>query len=117
MATSTIQVDSNNDFFVDSSGNLVLLNDVDAVTQDTKAETLLRLGEDIYNQAKGIDYLGAFFAPQENYDDARRGIITAITSSPDVVSVDSLTLKIDGNELDFVAQSHTIYGPLTVTNK
>jgi hypothetical protein len=116
MATSTIKTDENNDFFIDSLGNFVIISGIDAVLQDTRAETLLRTGEDIYNANKGVDYLGSIFAPQANYDDARKSLVTAIESSPDVVRVDSLTITIEGENFEYSAEIMSIYGPLTVTN-
>lgn len=116
MATSTIKTDENNDFFIDSQGNFVILDGIDAVLQDVRAETLLRTGEDIYNTNKGVDYLGSIFAPQANYDDARKSLVTAIESSPDVVRVDSLTITIEGEVFEYLAEITSIYGPLTVTN-
>lgn len=116
MATSSIKVDSNNDIALDSSGNITLLSGVDALEQDVRLATLMRTGEDIYNVNSGVGYFDYVFAPQQNYDDARKSLITAITSSPDVVSVESLTLTIVDNTFEFEAQINSIYGPLTVTN-
>lgn len=116
MSTSTIKTDSVNDIFIDSQNNFVLTDGIDAVLQDVRAETLLRLGEDIYNAIKGVDYLGAIFTPQPNYDDARQSLVTAIESSPDIIRVESLTITIEGEVFDYSAEVLSIYGPLTVKN-
>lgn len=116
MSTSTIKTDANNDFFFDSQKNMVLIEGVEAITQDVRAETLMRLGEDIYNVNKGVDYFGAIFSPQPNYDDARQSIIAAIESSPEVIRVDSLTIVIDGENFEFASEITSSNGPLTVTN-
>lgn len=116
MATSTIKTDENNDVFIDSQGNFVLLSGIDAVLQDVRAETLLRKGEDIYNSNKGVDYFGTIFTPQANYDDARKSLVTACESSPDVVRVDSLTITIESENFEYSAEIMSTYGPLTVTN-
>lgn len=116
MATSTIKTDSNNDIFIDAQNNWVLIDGLDAVMQDVRAETLMRSGEDIYNTQKGVDYLGSVFTPQPNYDDARQSLVTAIESSPDVVRVESLTITIDGEVFNYSADILSSYGPLTVKN-
>lgn len=117
MATSTLETDLNNDLVLVDGRNLNVLVDVDAIVQDVRAATLMRTGEDIYNTLAGVDYLQYIFSPQPNFDDARRSIITAIQSSPDVLTVDSLTIETGDNIFNFVAQIKTIHGRLTVENK
>lgn len=117
MSTSSIQMDSNNDILLDSAGNIVMITDIDAMKQDVRSATLMRLGEDIYNVNSGVGFFEYIFTPQQSYDDARKSLITAITSSPDVISVESLELTIVDNTFEFVAQINSIYGQLTVTNQ
>jgi len=77
-------------------------------------ETLMRLTEDLYNVLNGVDYFGAIFSPQPDYDLARKSLIDNITSVPDVIGVNTLTFTIDGEDLNYVAEVATIYGQLTV---
>lgn len=116
MATATLQTDDNNDLFLDSLGNLVVITGIAAVLQDARAETLLRLGEDVYDVRKGVDYFGSIFSPQPNFDDARQSIINAIESSPDVVRVDEIQISVSGDSFEYAAKAMSTYGPLTVKN-
>lgn len=117
MATSTLQTDLNNDLVLIDDRNLNLLVDVDAIVQDVRAATLMRTGEDIYNVKSGVDYMQYIFSPQPSFDDARRSLISAIQTSPDVLTVDSLTIDVADNIFNFVAQIKTTFGRLTVENK
>jgi hypothetical protein len=116
MATSTIKTDSNNDLFVDDSHDLVVLTDLEAVTQDVRAATLMRAGEDIYNVNAGVKYLEYVFTPQQNYDEARRSLAQNILASPDVINIEQLTVDIEGETFDFEARVLTLHGPTTVRN-
>lgn len=114
MATSTLQTNAKNDLFLPDGRNLSILTGADACEQDIRHKTLMRTTEDIYNVANGVDWLGTVFTPQQNYGAARQSLANAIMSCPDVVSINSLTLTIDQNDFNFVAEIMTIYGPLTV---
>jgi hypothetical protein len=116
LSTSTIKVNSSNDLEIDSKGNLTILTGIEAVTQDVRLQTLMRTTENIYNINEGVAYFDYIFSPQQNYDDARKSLITAINASPDVTSVESMTLTISENTFSFEAQVNSIYGPLTVKN-
>lgn len=116
MATSTIMINSNNDLYLPDGRNLVLLTGTEAIAQDVRCATLMRKGEDVYDVLSGVDYLGYIFTPQPSYDDARRSIALNIESSPDVLSVDSLTMTITENTLTYEAEVRTIHGKITVGN-
>lgn len=116
MASLTIQTDSNNDLVLPDGRNLFLLSGLDAVTQNVRHACLMRLGEDIYNTNNGVDYFGTVFTPQQNYDAARKSIQTAILNVPDVLTIESLTITITGNTLEFEADITTTYGPTTVSS-
>lgn len=116
MATSTIQANELNDLFLPDGRNLVLISGETACVQNIQQAVLMRKTEDIYDQNNGVDYLGAIFSPQVNYDAARASISAAILGCPDVISIDSLVITISGNDFNYVANVITTYGPLPVSN-
>ncbi len=115
MATSTIQTNANNDIYLADGQNLVILSGEAACVQNILQATLMRLGEDGFNKAAGVDYFGAIFTPQPSYDAARKSIANAILGCPDVYGIDSLTITISGNTFNYVANVITAYGTLTVS--
>jgi hypothetical protein len=116
MATATLQTDDNNDFYLPDGRNIALLTGALAVQQDIESAVLMRTTEDVYDTNNGVDYFGAIFTPQPNYDSARLSISNAITKVPDVESIDSLVITIDGNDFDWHADVVTKYGPLKVSS-
>ena len=116
MAILTLQVDGNNDLFLPNGRSIGVLRDIDAVAQDVRLACLMRLKENPYSQMEGVDYLGSIFASQQDYGAARRSLIKAISSVPDVISVDTLDITIDGDIFNYEAKIVTTFGPLTVSN-
>lgn len=116
MATSTLQTNANEDLYMPDGRNLVVLTGVAACVQNIRQACKMRLGEDIYNTGSGVDYFGTIFTPQPNYDAARRSIINAILSCPDVISVESLVITISGNTFNYTASIMTIYGLQAVSS-
>jgi len=117
MSTTSIKTDENNDILLDLGGNLILVTDLEACTQDVRAQTLMRTGEDIYNVKSGVGYFEYIFTPQQNHDEARRSLVNAILSSPDVTSIDRLNIDIQGDVFNYEARILTLHGPMTVKSK
>jgi len=114
LSTSTLQVDGNNDLYLVDGRNLGVLRDIDAVVQDVRLQTLQRLGENIYNVNDGVDYFGTMFSNQQSYDNARKSLINAIKASPEVRSVESLSITKAGELLTFEAQASTNFGTIAI---
>jgi hypothetical protein len=116
MTTSSLRTNINNDLFLFDGRNLELVNNIEACAQDVRSRTLMRLGEDIYDVTAGVGYFEFVFTPQQNYDAARKSLIDAISSSPDVVSIDSLDIQVGSGIFNFQAVVSTLHGRTRVTN-
>lgn len=114
MSTRTIQADEHNDIAMDDGRNVAFIEGSDACAQNLLEKTLMRLGENQYDTTDGVDYFGTIFTPQPSFDDARQSIIKNLLECPDVISIRSLTIAIEGDVFTFVAQIVTIYGPIKV---
>lgn len=112
MATITIACDDNNDIAFADGRNIAFLSGSDACAQNLKQKSLMRLGEDQYNTADGVDYFGTIFTPQPDYDAARQTITRNLLRCPDVISIQSLTIDVELGIFVYVAQVSTIYGPI-----
>lgn len=117
MSTTSIRTNDDNDLVLDLSGNLIVITDLEACTQDVRAQTLMRTGEDIYSTKTGVGYFEYIFTPQQNQDDARRSLATAILASPDVVSIEQLTIDIQGEVFNYEALVLTLHGPIAVKSQ
>lgn len=114
MTTSTFLSDENNDMFLPDGRNISLVTGGLACAQNLKQRSLMRLGENQYNTNDGVDYFGTIFTPQPNYDAARRSIAQNLLACPDVLSIDSLDITISGDVFNYIANVHTLYGPINV---
>lgn len=113
MTTITIQCDSDtNDISFVDGRNVAFIEGSDACAQNLLQKSLMRLGEDQYNTADGVDYFGTIFTPQPNYDAARQSIVQNLLRCPDVISIQSLDITIAANIFYYNAQILTVYGPL-----
>jgi hypothetical protein len=114
MATQTILCNENNDMYLPNGRDISMVTGGLACAQNLKQRSLERLGENQYNTTEGIDYFGTIFTPQPNYDAARRSISQNLLACPDVLNIDSLIITTTGDVFSFVANVHTIYGPVNV---
>lgn len=115
MTTITIQCDPDtNDIALADGRNIAFITGSDACAQNLLQKSLMRLGEDQYDTADGVDYFGTIFTPQPDYDAARLSIAQNLLRCPDVISIQSLDITIAANIFIYVAQIMTIYGPLKV---
>lgn len=114
MSTATIQVNDSNDIFLPDGRNLSILSGAAACAQNLRQAGLMRTAEDIYDLANGVDYLGTIFTPSPDFDAARQSIGAAILKNPDVISIEKLTIDIQGDIFYYEAQVLTSYGRLTV---
>jgi hypothetical protein len=117
MSTATIQTDNNNDLFLADGRNLVIITGAAACAQNVLHKTLMRVTEDIYNVLNGVDYFGTIFTAHRDVDAARKSLVDAIQTVPDVISVESITIDIRGDTFFYNAQILTVYGQLTVSNQ
>jgi hypothetical protein len=115
MATQTIQCNANNDLYLPDGRNIVMLTGEAACEQNLLQKSLMRLSENQYNTADGVDYFGAIFTPQPDYDAARQSISSNLLECPDTLMIESVTITIDDDQFDYTANVHTIYGPLNVS--
>lgn len=110
MTTLTIKTNENNDIYLPDGRNISIISGVDALSQNIRAAHLIRLGEDIYDVDNGVDYMGTVFTSPPDLDAARQSIANAILKKTDVNGIESLTVTVTGDVLDFEAEIVTIYG-------
>lgn len=106
----TIAVNSNNDIYIDSSGNLAMVEGIDAILQQCEQAASIRLGELPYNQSKGIPFFDNVFTDSPDlalYDMYLRKQFNSVTG---VVRVINIGFKQEGDVLSYEAVIETIYG-------
>lgn len=110
MSTATFLCDDHNDLYAPDGRNLVLITGATACAQNVTQKMRMRLGENQFNVSDGVDYFGTIFTPQPSYDAARKSIADNILACPDVLSIEQLTITIDGDSFNYEATISTVYG-------
>lgn len=110
----TFATNENNDWYIDPRGNLAIVTDLEAVTQSCEHASQVLLGELPYAQTRGIAFFdnGLTDSPKLGlYEVQLRRILLSV---PNVIKVNYVGFKIEGNQLSYEAQIKTTYGTETV---
>ncbi|AWD92414.1 hypothetical protein [Xanthomonas phage Carpasina] len=116
MPIVTLKTNDLEDLYLPDGRNLSLISDQTACVQSVRQATKMRLAENIFNISQGVRYLESIFSPQPDFDAARKSLSDAILSVPDVLSIEALTINVNGNSFVFDAQILTVYGQVALNN-
>ncbi len=98
-----------NDLYLDSSGNIAIVRDLQAVLQDCENIMKAQRGEMIFQIDQGVPTLATVWN-KLNIGQFTAAAITQIMRVAGVVKVVSFTANQDGENLNYVATIQTIYG-------
>lgn len=112
--TVSIAMNSQQDIYLDDSGNLALVRDVDAVAQACTQAASSVLGEMTFAVEKGIPYFDTVFTSRRNIPQFEFYLRKEISAVPDVVDVKSLEVTQEDDVLKYVATVRTIYGEVSI---
>ena len=80
----TISINQNNDIYIDTSGNIAIKNDIEALADISKNKVLTTLGEPEYNQLEGIPYFDTIFCDNPKIDLFQAAIIQTLKDTENV---------------------------------
>jgi len=103
------------DIYLDSAGNLALLSGQSAVESAAQVASLMQLGEAIYQTNLGLPAFETVFSGVPNLAIYESYLRTTLMNVPGVVSVTSITAKVENNTFSYTAQIETVYGSLKVS--
>ena len=112
--TQTIGTDSNNDLYLGSNGNIVILQSQSAVVAACRSASLLSLGEAVLATTTGIPFFQAVFNGQPNIAVFQSYLRTAILNVPGVLSIQNLTTNVNGGVLSYSVTIQSIYGETVI---
>lgn len=110
MTILTFGVNSSNDIYLDSVGNLALVYDLTAITQQCQQVAKTLLGEMIYNVNQGIPYQQTLWVGVPNIGQYTSALRSAFLAVDGVLEVVSLITSQSENTLTYTAVIRTIYG-------
>lgn len=107
----TCSVNSQNDIYLDGSGNLSMSRELKAVVElCTQASQVLQ-SELIYAQTRGIPFFDIVFVETPDLNLYEVHIRRALLSVKHVKSVDSVLFRAEGVDLHYEAHITTDFGP------
>jgi hypothetical protein len=108
-------LNSSNDIFIGSDGNLSLSNGVEAVALACKTASLAQLGEEVLTDTQGLPNFQAVWVGTPNYALYESYLRNTLLAVPGVLKVNSITLSASQNVLHYTATLHTQFGPTQIS--
>jgi hypothetical protein len=113
--TRSIAMNSKNDLYRSSDGNLALVYDQDAIMQNCRSAAQTKLGELIYDQENGVPMDQTIFDQwlPDQFEAAMRRVLTAVDG---VVEVRAFSVTKEDDKVIYSATIQTIYSEDILTN-
>lgn len=108
----TISINSDNDLYLDTSGNLAITFNINALADISKNKVLTNLGEPQYNAEDGIPYFDTIFTDTPKIDLFQAAIIGDLESLDNIERVSNFEYKQDNGIFSYTLIEHTTYGDI-----
>lgn len=113
--TQTFGTNSNNDLYIGSDGNLVLLSGIEAVVAACKTACLAQLGECVLQQGIGLPNFQSIWVGTPDFALWQTYLQNTLLNVDGVIQVNSIKITVQKNTLNFVANIESIFGTAQVT--
>ena len=114
MTIQTLSINSNNDIYLDSSGNIAIDNDLNALLDICKNVLQAQLGEMILSQNAGLPNFQAIWNGAPNYAIYSNYMTNALLNINGVTGIQNLSFSNSGSVLSYTVTIQTIFGTGTV---
>lgn len=111
----TIAVNENNDIFIGTDGNLVIVDGIESVTQRCEQAARILKEELPYAQSKGIPFFQAPFGDTSNLSLYESYLRQQYMAVQEVTGVKYIRFRFEGNELQYEAGILSIYGEANIS--
>ena len=110
----SFSLNSNNDIFMNSSGNIDLSSGINAIVYNCQNATQAQLGEMIFNQNQGLPNFETVWTGTPDIALWQAYLQQTIQNVVGVTTINSLTINSSKNILSYTANIETIYGNATI---
>lgn len=110
----TIGINSNNDIYIDSSGNLAIKQDREAIGDVLINKCQTNQGELLFNTEKGIDFFNTIFGSPAYVDLFQNQLITEIENTESVQKINDYNANLDKNVYKYTVDVQTDYGSVSL---
>lgn len=105
---------TNNDLVLNSANSLTMLSGIEAVAAACNTATQTQLGECVLQTGVGLPNFQALWVGVPDFAIWQSYLENTLLNVPGVASVQSITLSLVEDVLNYVAEVNTIYGPTTI---
>ena len=109
-----LDLNNNNDIYIDVSGNLALVQNINAVKISISCATKTTYGEIPLNTKLGIPYFATIFTAHPDVDLWESYMKDTINNLPDIVSVEYFTTNISKGILTYTTLILSKYGEVSI---
>ena len=109
--TIQIGVNADNDIYLDTLGNLVMVQGLPACMQGAQQAAQAQRGEMQYHLDRGVPNKQVIWSGHASAAQLRAAIRQELLLATDVVGVPALNVQLQGEAAVYEAQIKTIYGP------
>ena len=110
----TIGTNQNNDIYIDTSGNLAILTDINALANVSKNAILTTQGEPQYNQESGIPYFETIFCDTPKIDLFQAAQIATLENLENVNRVEEYKYSQANNIFSYSVKIDTTFGEIEI---
>ena len=110
----TIAINSNNDIYLDSSNNLAVKTDLNAMGDILVNKAQTNYGELLFNNPKGIDFFNTVFTSPAYPDLFQNQLLNQFEDTEAVERIAGYESKVEKNVYSYTAKIQTQYGEVNL---
>lgn len=112
--TQTLELNSNNDLFLNAAGSLTMLTGIKAVAAACNTAAQTQLGECVLITGQGLPNFQAIWVGVPDYAIWQSYLENTLLNVDGVSTVQSIRLTQTDGVLNYVAEINSVYGPVTI---
>lgn len=110
----TIQLDQNNNIFLNNYGSMTILDGANALAQDIARNLSVCQGENPYNTEEGINYDNDVLGKLLDEDFIKDQLRNRILENEEVISVGNINIQYSNQQLSITTDINSIYGSIKI---
>ena len=110
----TISINSNNDIYLGTNGNLAITQDINALADISKNKVLQNYGEALYNTLQGIPYFETMFTDNPKIDLFQAAVIETLENTDNIQRISNFDYTQENGVYSYSLIEHTTFGDITL---
>lgn len=110
----TIATNSDNDIYIDTSGNIATSQDINALANISKNKVLTNYGEPQYNALEGIPYFDTIFTDTPKIDLFQAAVVQSLEDLDEVQRISNFEYTQQNGIFSYSLKEHTTFGEVVL---